>query len=40
MKKTGSVIAVSADHHATETAVKKLTEEGFEIKHLSVVGQP
>lgn len=34
-----SVIAVFADHAAAEAAVKKLSESGFEMKHLSVVGK-
>ena len=37
--KTDSVIAVFADHPAAETAVKKLTAAGFEMKKLSVVGK-
>ncbi len=41
MEKTNSdtVIAVFADHPAAETAVKKLTASGFEMKNLSVVGK-
>ena len=41
MKKAeaNSVIAVFADHNAAETAVKKLTAAGFEMKNLSVVGK-
>ena len=39
MEKTGTVIAVFADHNAAETAVKKLTAAGFEMKNLSVVGK-
>ena len=39
MKTTGSVIAVFDDHNAAETAVKKLTAAGFEMKNLSVVGK-
>ena len=34
-----TVIAVFADHDAAETAVKKLTAAGFEMKNLSVVGK-
>jgi hypothetical protein len=34
-----TVIAVFADHNAAETAVKKLTASGFEMKNLSVVGK-
>jgi hypothetical protein len=39
MEKTDTVIAVFADHHAAEAAVKKLTAAGFEMKTLSVVGK-
>src|ERR1039458_2121664 len=39
MEKTDTVVAVFADHKAAETAVKKLTEAGFEMKNLSVVGK-
>jgi len=39
MKIAERVIAVFADHHAAETAVKKLTAAGFEMKNLSVVGK-
>ena len=39
MEKIDTVIAVFADHHAAETAVKKLTAAGFEMKNLSVVGK-
>ena len=39
MEKADTVIAVFTDHQAAETAVKKLTEAGFEMKHLSVVGK-
>jgi len=39
METTDAVIAVFADHHAAETAVKKLTAAGFEMKNLSVVGK-
>lgn len=34
-----TVIAVFADHYAADTAVKKLTAAGFEMKNLSVVGK-
>jgi hypothetical protein len=34
-----SVIAVFSDHNAAESAVKKLTAAGFEMKNLSVVGK-
>src|SRR5271154_3517243 len=39
MEKTDSVIAVFTDHNAAESAVKKLTAGGFEMKNLSVVGK-
>ena len=39
MQPTDAVIAVFADHQAAETAVKKLTAAGFEMKNLSVVGK-
>jgi hypothetical protein len=39
MKNTDTVIAVFADHPAAETAIKKLTAAGFEMKNLSVVGK-
>ena len=34
-----AVVAVFSDHQAAETAVKKLTAAGFEMKNLSVVGK-
>ncbi len=39
METTDTVIAVFADHNAAETAIKKLTASGFEMKNLSVVGK-
>ncbi len=39
MEITESVVAVLADHLVAETAVKKLTDAGFEMKHLSIVGK-
>src|SRR5664279_1575318 len=39
MEKLDSVIAVFSDHPAAETAVKKLTVAGFEMKNLSIVGK-
>jgi hypothetical protein len=39
MEKPDAIIAVFADHNAAETAVKKLTSAGFEMKNLSVVGK-
>jgi hypothetical protein len=39
MEITDAAIAVFADHPAAETAIKKLTAAGFEMKNLSVVGK-
>jgi hypothetical protein len=39
MENTDTVIAVFADHPAAETAIKKLTAAGFDMKNLSVVGK-
>jgi hypothetical protein len=39
MEYTNSVVAVFEDHNAAEAAVKKLTNAGLEMKHLSVVGK-
>jgi len=39
METTDSVVAIFADHHAAEVAIKKLTAAGFEMKNLSVVGK-
>jgi ABC-type multidrug transport system fused ATPase/permease subunit len=39
MENTDTVIAVFADHPAAETAIKKLTAAGFDMKSLSVVGK-
>jgi hypothetical protein len=39
METADTVVAVFADHHAAETAVKKLAAAGFEMKNLSVVGK-
>jgi hypothetical protein len=39
MENTDTVIAVFADHPAAETAIKKLTSAGFDMKNLSVVGK-
>lgn len=39
MEKSDTVVAIFADHPAAETAVKKLTAAGFEMKNLSVVGK-
>jgi len=39
MDMTDSVIAVYPDHQAAEEAVKSLTNAGFEMKQLSVIGK-
>ncbi len=39
MDKTDSVVAVFSNHQAAETAIKKLAEDGFEIKNLSIIGK-
>jgi uncharacterized membrane protein len=39
MDMTDSVIAVYPDHQAAEDAVKSLTNAGFEMKQLSVIGK-
>jgi len=39
MENAGVVVAVFADHHAAEAAVKKLGAAGFEMRSLSVVGK-
>ncbi len=39
MEQADTVVAVFADHQAAEAAVKKLVADGFEAKHLSVVGK-
>jgi hypothetical protein len=39
MENTDTVIAVFPDHIAAETAIKKLTGAGFEMKNLSVIGK-
>ena len=39
MQNTDTVIAVFPDHSSAETAIKKLTAAGFEMKNLSVVGK-
>jgi len=36
---TDSVVGVFADHHGAETAIKSLTNAGFDMKSLSVVGK-
>lgn len=39
MENTDTVVAVFADHSAAETAIKKLSAAGFEMKNLSIVGK-
>jgi len=39
MKTPDAIIAIFADHHSAEEAVKKLAASGFEMKHLSVIGK-
>jgi hypothetical protein len=39
MENTDTVIAVFHEHPAAETAIKKLTSAGFDMKNLSVVGK-
>jgi hypothetical protein len=39
MENTDTIIAVFADHPAAETAIKKLTAAGFDMKNLSLVGK-
>ena len=39
MEKVDSVVAVFMDHEAAETAIKKLAQDGFEMKNLSVIGK-
>ncbi len=39
MYTSDTAVAVFADHQAAETAIKKLTENGFKMKNLSVVGK-
>jgi len=39
MENTDTVIAVFHDHPAAETAIKKLTAAGFDMKNLSVIGK-
>ena len=39
MDNTDTVIAVFTDHPAAEAAIKKLNADGFDMKHISVVGK-
>jgi hypothetical protein len=39
MAETNTVVAVFPDHQAADSAVKKLADAGFDIKHLSVIGK-
>jgi hypothetical protein len=36
---TAGVVAMFADHAGAEAAIKKLSEFGFDIKHMSVIGK-
>ena len=39
MENSDTIIAVFHEHSAAETAIKKLTADGFDMKNLSVVGK-
>jgi hypothetical protein len=39
MDTTDSIVAIFTDHQSADAAIKKLTEAGFDMKHLSVVGK-
>jgi len=39
MENADTVIAVFADHPAAETAIKKLAQDGFEMKNLTIIGK-
>lgn len=39
MERLDTVVAVLRDHESADSAVKRLTAAGFEMKHLSVVGK-
>ena len=39
MNTSDTVVAVFADHNGAETAIKKLTDDGFNMKDLSVIGK-
>ena len=39
MTDLNAAIAIFTDHQAAESAVKKLAEEGIDMKHLSIVGK-
>lgn len=39
MDKDDAVVAVFANHAEADAAVRKLAEDGFAIKHLSLVGK-
>ena len=39
MNTSDTVVAVFADHNGAETAIKKLTDDGFKMKNLSVIGK-
>jgi hypothetical protein len=39
MKQVDTIVAVFPDHDAAEAAIKKLSQDGFDLKSLSVVGK-
>ena len=39
MAKNHAVVAVFADHTAAETAIRKLADDGLDIKHFSIIGK-
>ena len=39
MEIVDSVVAVFTDHQQAETAIKKLAQDGFEMKNLSIIGK-
>ena len=39
MKNTDTVVALFHDHAAAEAAVRQLAKQGFDMKHLSVIGR-
>ncbi len=39
MENIDTAVAVFADHNEAETAVKKLSTAGFEMKNLSIIGK-
>jgi len=39
MEQNDTVVAVFTEHQAAETAIKKLAQDGFEMKNLSIIGK-